>query len=89
LLAVAREAVVGDEARQAVSIAARTGEVAVAIGEDGFAETVERPERGLFGAENIDFAGLGRTLELAFTDPERAVRQLAGTALGKTIETTR
>lgn len=85
--AVAHQAVRSDEARQALRIAARTGEVPVAIGDDGFADTIDRPELGLFGDDHIDFGALGRTFELAYTDPARAAKNLAGTALGKTIET--
>jgi hypothetical protein len=82
--AIARTALTSDEARQALLFAAKTGEVPVAI-TDGFAETVDRPEVGLHGDDTIDFTSLARLLELAFTDPERAAKQLDGTALGKAI----
>jgi hypothetical protein len=83
--AIARQALAIDEARDALLFAAKTGEVPVAINDDGFADTVDRPELGLYGDETIDFGSLARLLELAFTDPERAAKQLNGTTLGNAI----
>jgi hypothetical protein len=83
--AIARQALTTDEARDALLFAAKTGEVPVAINDDGFADTVDRPEIGLYGDETIDFRSLARLLELAFTDPERAAKQLNGTTLGNAI----
>jgi hypothetical protein len=84
--AIARDAVADDEARDLVSMSARVGDVAVGIDDDGFALMVDAPEKGLFGAHEIDFAELGRLFEFALTDPAKAAGQLRGTALGRIID---
>jgi hypothetical protein len=87
--AIARDAVADDEARDLVSMSARVGDVAVGIDNDGFALMVDAPEKGLFGAHEIDFAELMRLFEFALNDPVKAAAQLKDTALGRIIESTR
>jgi hypothetical protein len=87
--AIAREALTSDEARDALVFAARTRNVAVGIDDDGHAVTVDRPEKGLFGEERVDSTEIARLLDLILSDPDRARRQLAGSALGKQLEITR
>jgi hypothetical protein len=86
---IAREAVAGDEGREALTIAARTGHVAVGIDDHGHAVTVERPEHGLFGDDRVDAREIARLLDLVLSDPDRAKKQMANTALGNAIKATR
>jgi hypothetical protein len=59
-------------------------QVVTMVDREGAAATADRPDLGLFGDEEPpDFEQVGRLIRFVYEEPERAVRQMRGTSLGK------